>query len=170
MSGFNSPAARSLMIALLFAIPDHWLLPQSRDLKKAAGRDDSFSQLGGLLLRVPTVSLSLKTPTKRSNPRPLKSWSQNSTMHSGRCLTKMNLTSYLKESHGTMLLNLFLEQPMPHARFTPCHQRNNSLCMNSLKKTYVKGTSDLPSLLWHPLSSLLERKLETCVHAKTIDI
>ena len=34
MSGFNSPTAQSLMISLLFVIPDHWLLLQSRDPKK----------------------------------------------------------------------------------------------------------------------------------------
>ena len=31
----STPLLRSLMIALLFVIPDHWLLPQSRDLKKS---------------------------------------------------------------------------------------------------------------------------------------
>ena len=56
MSGFNSPCAQWLVILFGFlVIPDRSDFFHKVEIKKAAGRDDSFSQLGGLLLRVKIV-------------------------------------------------------------------------------------------------------------------
>ena len=63
----STPLLRSLMIALLFVIPDHWLLPQSRDLKKPqAGMTRSASWVAYFyecprceLVRVVVVTLAI---------------------------------------------------------------------------------------------------------------